>query len=282
MTNSDQKLFPGLIFISNILDAANTKAAMSRNLTSVYLMRAGMAGILIGIFYLANFSIINAFEQIAPNLANVGRMAGGAVFGFCLVFIYYSKSELLTSNMMITTIAVYYRKLRIRRGTLLMLLCFLGNFLGGLIIAVLMRLSTLLDGTTGHLIQTAVDHKLEYVTSGASGILDLFVRAILCDLMINIAMLLVYNGFIRTDGVKAIAMAVSVFLFVFLGFEHSVANTILFTVEALRHGIPALPALGNVMVVLAGNFVGGGLLIGWYYAYANDSDYHLRRHPTIK
>ena len=194
MTNSDQKLFPGLIFISNILDAANTKAAMSRNLTSVYLMRAGMAGILIGIFYLANFSIINAFEQIAPNLANVGRMAGGAVFGFCLVFIYYSKSELLTSNMMITTIAVYYRKLRIRRGTLLMLLCFLGNFLGGLIIAVLMRLSTLLDGTTGHLIQTAVDHKLEYVTSGASGILDLFVRAILCNLMINISMLLVYNG----------------------------------------------------------------------------------------
>lgn len=282
MTNSDQKLFPGLIFISNILDAANTKAAMSRNLTSVYLMRAGMAGILIGIFYLANFSIINAFEQIAPNLANVGRMAGGAVFGFCLVFIYYSKSELLTSNMMITTIAVYYRKLRIRRGTLLMLLCFLGNFLGGLIIAVLMRLSTLLDGTTGHLIQTAVDHKLEYVTSGASGILDLFVRAILCNLMINISMLLVYNGFIRTDVVKAIAMAVSVFLFVFLGFEHSVANTVLFTVEALRHGIPALPALGNVMVVLAGNFVGGGLLIGWYYAYANDSDYHLRRHPTIK
>ena len=95
-------------------------------------------------------------------------------------------------------------------------------------------------------------------------------------------MLLVFNGFIRTDVVKAIAMAVSVFLFVFLGFEHSVANTVLFTVEALRHGIPALPALGNVMVVLAGNFVGGGLLIGWYYAYANDSDYHLRRHPTIK
>ena len=29
-------------------------------------------------------------------------------------------------------------------------------------------------------------------------------------------------------------------------------------------------AAANVGIALAGNFVGGGLLIGWYYAYCND------------
>ena len=37
------------------------------------------------------------------------------------------------------------------------------------------------------------------------------------------------------------------------------------------------PALGNLAIALAGNFVGGGLLIGWYYAYANDDRKFLRK-----
>jgi len=34
-----------------------------------------------------------------------------------------------------------------------------------------------------------------------------------------------------------------------------------------------------VAVALLGNFVGGGLLIGGYYAYANDDSRWLRRQP---
>ena len=55
------------------------------------------------------------------------------------------------------------------------------------------------------------------------------------------------------------------------------ANTVLFTVIGLTHGIDVLPALGNVAVALLGNFVGGGLLIGGYYAYANDDSRWLGR-----
>ena len=118
--------------------------------------------------------------------------------------------------------------------------------------------------------------KLLYLSS-ASGIGDLFVRAILCNFMINLAMLLIYNGFIREDWSKIFSMIMAVFVFAFLGFEHSVANTVLFTVIGLTHGIDVLPALGNVAVALLGNFVGGGLLIGGYYAYANDDSRWLGR-----
>jgi formate/nitrite transporter FocA (FNT family) len=73
-------------------------------------------------------------------------------------------------------------------------------------------------------------------------------------------------------------MIVSVFIFAFAGFEHSVANTVLFTIVGLREGIDVGLAAGNVGIALVGNFVGGGLLIGLYYAYVNDDARYLRNH----
>ena len=282
MVTDNRKIFPGTEFISTVLQAADAKSSMTKHLSRVFLMRAAMAGILIGIFYLANYSVIAAFVEISPRDARLGSIFGAVVFGFCLVFIYYSKSELLTSNMMVTTIAVYFRRMSVSRAGVVMLLCFLGNFLGGLLTAIIVKFTTLLDGSAGELVTGAVDHKLAFVSGGASGMADLFFRAILCNFMINIAMLLIYNGFVKSDGVKVAAMVVSVLLFAFLGFEHSVANTVLFTVEGLRNGIDVGLALGNVGIALLGNFVGGGLLIGLYYAYANDSERHRRTHPALR
>ncbi|WP_099332790.1 formate/nitrite transporter family protein [Actinomyces minihominis] len=282
MVSNNRKIFPGTEFISTVLQAADAKSSMTKHLSRVFLMRAAMAGVLIGIFYLANYSVISAFTEIGTNYAKVGSIAGAVTFGFCLVFIYYSKSELLTSNMMVTTIAVYFRRMSFGRAGAVLALCYLGNFLGGLAVAGMVWFTTLLDGPTGELVTASVDHKLAFISGGASGIADLFFRAILCNFMINIAMLLIYNGFVQSDGVRVAAMVVSVLLFAFLGFEHSVANTVLFTVEGLRNGIDIGLALGNIGVALVGNFVGGGLLIGLYYAYANDSERHRRTHPSLE
>lgn len=281
MVSENRKIFPGREFISTVLQAADAKSSMTRHLSRVFVMRAAMAGILIGIFYLANYAVIAAFVEINPRDAQLGAIFGAMVFGFCLVFIYYSKSELLTSNMMVTTIAVYFRRMSPARALTVMALCFFGNFLGGLLVAVMVRFTTLLAGRPGQLVTAAVDHKLAYVSAGAAGMGDLFFRAVLCNFMINIAMLLIYNGFVKSDGVKVAAMVVSVLLFAFLGFEHSVANTVLFTVEALRSGIDYGLAAGNIAIALVGNYIGGGLLIGLYYSYANDSERHARTHPAL-
>ncbi|MBD9699323.1 formate/nitrite transporter family protein [Flavimobilis sp. GY10621] len=272
MADAPENLFPGKTFVSTVLEAADTKAEMSRSITQVYLMRAAMAGIIIGIFYLANYTIIAGFVAVDPELRTIGKLVGAVAFGFALVFIYFTRSELLTSNMMIATIAVYHRRMRVRRASALLALCLLGNALGGLLIALLVAGSSMIDDATGTLVTQAVEHKLDYVTSGSSGMLDLFVRAILCNLLINLAMLLVYNGLVKADGVKVLAMIVAVMLFAFLGYEHSVANTVLFTIQGFHGGIDIWPALANVGIALVGNFVGGGLLIGWYYAYANDPE----------
>ncbi len=275
-------MFPGKQFISTVLDLLDTKTAMTGNVAQRYLMRAAMAGIIIGIFYLTYYTIVAGFDSVLVgegNLHVVGKFFGALVFGWALVFIYYSKSELLTSNMMITTIGVYYRKTTIGKALTLLAMCLFGNFIGGLLVALLVSFSTLLNGDTSLAMTEAVDSKLGYVTAGATGLTDLFLRALFCNFMINLAMLLVYNGNIHSDVLKALVMIMSVFVFAFLAFEHSVANTVLFMVHGFTNGIDVVAAIANVAVALVGNFVGGGLLIGLYYAYVNDENRFLRRHP---
>ena len=98
--------------------------------------------------------------------------------------------------------------------------------------------------------------------------------------LINIAMLLVYNGLIRDDLTKSLVMIISVFMFAFLGLEHSVANTVLFGIVGLRDGIDLGLAAANIAIALVGNFIGGGLLIGLYYAYVNDDSRYLGTRPA--
>lgn len=272
------RLFPGQHFISTILDVLDTKTAMSGTVARVFLMRAAMAGIIAGVMYLTYFAVVSGFASIGNgDLLVIGQMVGALVFGFALVFIYYTQSELLTSNMMIVSIGVYHRRTPLMKATRILALCFLGNFVGGLAIAGLVWASSLGDGGMGVQMAGSVDVKLDYVTGGIAGWSDLFMRAVLCNLMINMAMLLVYNGRVKDDVTKSLAMIMSVFVFAFVGFEHSVANTVLFTISGLKDGIDLGLAAGNVGIVLLGNFVGGGLLIGWYYAYANDKRRYLSK-----
>ncbi|MCG2802525.1 MAG: formate/nitrite transporter family protein [Cellulomonas sp.] len=271
-------LFPGKHFISTVLEALETKTAMSGGLARRYLQRAGMAGVIIGVFYALDYAIVAAFRQVpagTETLAPIGRVVGALAFGWALVFIYYSKSELLTSNMMIVSIGAYHRRTTWSKALRVLGLCYLGNILGGLVIAGLTAMSTLTQGPVLIEMEAAVAHKLAYVSGGWAGWGDLFARAVLCNLLINLAMLLVYNGLIKDDLTKSLTMITAVFVFAFSGLEHSVANTVLFTMVGLREGIDLGLAAGNVGIALLGNFVGGGVLIGLAYAYMNDDRQYL-------
>ncbi|NTW38845.1 MAG: formate/nitrite transporter family protein [Cellulomonadaceae bacterium] len=273
MSADNLQLFPGKHFISTILEALETKTAMSGEMWRRYLQRAGMAGLIIGLMYATNYAVIAAFDAVPAgdtSLVTLGKIAGALTFGWALVFIYYSKSELLTSNMMIVSIGAYHRRTSFPKALRVLVLCYLGNVLGGLFVALVLRFSTIVDGAPSALMDASVEHKLAFITAGPGGWVDLLLRAVLCNFMINLAMLLVYNGLIKDDLTKSLVMIISVFVFAFLGLEHSVANTVLFTIVGLRSGIDVGLALANVGIALVGNFIGGGLLIGLYYAYVND------------
>lgn len=276
-----QSLFPGKQFISTALEVLETKTTMSGGLARRYLQRAAMAGVLIGLLYATFYAVLAAFAGIevgtGSSLRAVGRLVGAVVFGWALVFIYYSRSELLTSNMMIVSIGAYHRRTSWLRALRMLGLCYLGNLVGGLFVAVLFRFSTVIEGPALDEMVDSVAHKLAYVTDGPAGWVDLLLRAVLCNFCINVAMLLVYNGLIKDDLTKCLVMITAVFIFAFLGLEHSVANTVLFSIVGLREGLDLAAAAGNVGIALVGNFIGGGLLIGLYYAYVNDDSDWLRQ-----
>jgi formate/nitrite transporter FocA (FNT family) len=273
-TGPNEKLFPGRQFISTVLDLLDTKTQMSGRLWKVYLMRAAMAGAIISVFYVAFYGIQSVFDQVpvaaGATMQPIGKFVGAMVFGFALVFIYFTKSELLTSNMMVGSIGMYYNHREWPRVLRILGLCYIGNLLGALFFALLLRGSSLIDGGPGAIMGHSVATKLAYITDGVTGWGDLLIRAILCNFLINVAMLLCYNGMIKEDITKVVSMVVAVFLFAFLGLEHSVANTALFLIYGLHYGVNVAAAAGNVAIALIGNFIGGGILIGLYYAYAND------------
>ncbi|WP_263119441.1 formate/nitrite transporter family protein [Cellulomonas fimi] len=272
-TAAADPLFPGKQFISTTLEVLEAKTTMSGALTRRYLQRAAMAGIIIGLLYATNYAIIAAFDTVPAGdgtLRQLGRLIGAIIFGWALIFIYYSRSELLTSNMMIVCVGAYHRRTSWSRALRLLGLCLAGNLIGGLLVALLLRYSSIVEGGAMAEMTAAVEHKLAYLADGPGGWVDLLIRAILCNFCINLAMLLVYNGLIDSDLVKCLVMITAVFIFAFLGLEHSVANSVLFGIVGLRDGLDLAAAWGNVGIALVGNFLGGGLLIGFYYAWVND------------
>ncbi|PKQ32097.1 MAG: formate transporter [Actinobacteria bacterium HGW-Actinobacteria-2] len=262
----------GPAFVPHVLDALDAKQALADDRTARYLVRAGMAGVIIGVLYLANYAIsANLTAALGDQAAFVGRLAGASVFGLVLFFIVYTRSELTTSTMMMVGVGVQQRRMRPGRALGLLGLCMLGNALGGLVIALLVWGSTLLSGPTLALVEHSVAAKLGYFDHGIGGVSDLFVRAIFCNLLINLAMLVVYKGMVTSDFGKFVALWGSIFVFTVMGFEHSVANTVLFTVFGVSHGIDVLRAAAAIGVAFVGNLVGGGVLIGAVYGYLNSA-----------
>ena len=277
-------LFPGRHFISTVLDVVDSKETMSTSMVRIYLQRAAMAGFFVGFFFTAFFVIGTYFATGGtPATALFGRAIAALTFGWALVLIYYTNSELLTSNMMVLSIGCYHRRISVAHAARLLAYCLVGNLLGALVIAVLLRCSTVIDAGTLAAMSDAAVHKIAYVTGGPGGIADLIVRAALCNFCINIAMLMVYNGKITDDLTKCLIMIVAVFVFAMCGFEHSIANSALFIITALHGGIEAGPAVASIAVTLVGNLLGGGVLIGLNFATMNneghrpDSSCSLRR-----
>ena len=93
----------------------------------------------------------------------------------------------------------------------------------------------------------------------------------LCNVLVCLAVWMAAAGRSVTD--KAVAIVLPVSAFVAAGFEHSVANMYLVPVALLLEaaGPAAVPGLdpvvflGRLAVVIAGNLVGGSVLVALVY-----------------
>ncbi|EGQ3613077.1 formate/nitrite transporter family protein [Staphylococcus pseudintermedius] len=256
-------IFYGRQWVSNIIETIQKKDVLQSFYLRRYLLRAMMAGFIISIITIFVLTVKTTFApDVAPGLVN---MAGAFTFSFALVLILFTNSELLTSNFMYFTVGLYYHLIRPTRVIKIFTLCFVGNMIGAFILFSLLRFSNVM---TPDMLQM-LDHTVQVKIHDYS-FQNILVRAIFANFFINIALVIA----MQIDDVlaKMFVMMFGVTIFAFMGYEHVVYNACLFIASAIYQtdAFNMLHMAKNIIGALLGNYIGGGLIIGLFYAYLND------------
>jgi formate/nitrite transporter FocA (FNT family) len=257
------QVFWGRDVMERIITTLGNKEQLLSRFYGRYVMRAAMAGVICMLMYIFAYEVrAELGAEFNPALRG---LATGTAFSFALSLIYFTNSELLTSNFMYFTVGIYYRKVSLRTTALVLSSCLLGNLLGIVGVAALVRSSHMVSA---ELIENVM-HTVELKTTG-SGAWVIFVRAIFANYFINISVITAMQ--VKESLAKIAVLSLSVIVFAFMGFEHVVANAALFVLALFYDAqqVDLLHTAKNVVVSLAGNYVGGGLVVGLFYAYLND------------
>lgn len=194
------------------------------------LTKAVFAGLLVGIaasVYLATYADY--------------KMLGALLFGFALLFVISYSLNLFTGK-------VGYVIDHQPSFLLDILLMIIGNFIGGLIVALLIRLS----GLT-FIFQQAIDFTAIKMAKAWWEVLG---QSILCGMLMYLAV----EGFKRVENiiVKPLVVIFAVMIFIYSGYEHSIANMFYFTV-----GLTWTPMVfGYFIIMLVGNGIGSIIING--------------------
>jgi len=208
----------------------------------------------------------------------VARLLAGVVFSLGLILVIVGGAELFTGDsLMIVACASQ----RITPASLLRAwgLVYVGNVIGALGTAALVLLSGqhgFGDGGVGKTALAIASAKAALPT------IDLFFLAVLCNVLVCLAVWMSFGARSMTDKVMVIVPPITAF--VAAGFEHSIANLYLLPYglavkawagpefwAAIGQDAAAYPdltlggALHNIMVATIGNLVGGSLLVGAVY-----------------
>ena len=186
-------------------------------------------------------------------LANAGYRALGAMsFSIGLILIVFTGSQLFTGNNLLI-IPLIEKKVLGRDLLRNWILVYLGNLLGSFlfVFAILLLGPDLLDE---FLIKVSTK-KLGYSFSLA------LQKAVLCNILVCIAVS--FAIYFEKKWQKILGIIVPISLFVYLGFEHSVANMFFVPIGLLEYKINSVflfEMWKNLIPVTLGNIIGGVVL----------------------
>jgi formate transporter len=188
------------------------------------------------------------------------RLRGGLVFSLGLILVVVAGAELFTGNNLI---AMAWAGGHVSTGELLrnwVLVC-AANFAGAAGLALLVWLSGHGSMNDGAVASTAIR-----IATAKAGLpwAEAFFRGVLCNVLVCMAVWMAMAGRNVTDKVLAIVFPITAF--VAAGFEHSIANMYFFPLAMLL-GAPlsAADMAHNLLPVIAGNIVGGSVLVALVY-----------------
>jgi nitrite transporter NirC len=262
-----------VMFIEKVYQTVEKKQKMIDGKFINYAIRAIMAGIFLTIIYSFCTQILTDFQG---SLFPLGKMLMSYLFGIGLIFILYFGAELFTSNVMYFTIGITHRKLKISTLLKIWSACWFFNLVGAAIAASILVQTGLFNVIGGACANS------EMLTLAAKKTLlpssEIFFRGILANFIVNVVIFLALT--VKDDISKLIIVPLGLVPFVYLGFEHSIANMGLFMMAWLLPGaldvaaynnvsFSNIGALNNLLWATLGNIVGGAVGVGFYFAYLN-------------
>ncbi|MDG1772477.1 MAG: formate/nitrite transporter family protein [Oceanicoccus sp.] len=189
------------------------------------------------------------------------RLLGGMAFSLGLVLVIIAGAELFTGNNLIV---IAWAEKKISIDVLLghWLLVYIANLIGALGSAGLVVFSGIMNSNEGAVAATAIsiaEHKV------ALSPLQAFVRGVLCNTLVCLAVWLCYAA--HTVSGKILAVGFPITAFVALGFEHSIANMYLISSVIFQGdtSISWMDFANNLIPVTAGNIIGGSVLVAMVY-----------------
>ena len=209
-------------------------------------------------------------SDAAMSFATV-RVLGGLAFSLGLVLVLVGGAELFTGNNLIV-MAWASRKVTTREMLRNWVIVYCGNLVGSLGLVVLVFLSHHLDMNGGRIGLSILNTAVSKIQPDA---VTLFVKGILCNVLVCLAVWLAYGA--RSVGDKIIALILPVSAFIAAGFEHCVANMYFLPLAWLLVQTGHVPAnvdtslitisgiIHNLVPVTLGNIVGGAGLVGAVY-----------------
>ena len=198
-----------------------------------------MAGIYIGlgshVFLIATTGAETGAEQM------IGKLVGASLFPAGLMMVILCGAELFTGNCLLT----------------------LANFIGALFLSALLAGSGLYSGALGERAIAVAESK------AAMDFGQGLIRGVLCNILVVLACWM--QAAAKDLSGKILGIWFPIAMFVFAGFEHSVANMTYIPLGMMlgANVTAGQMILGNLLPVTIGNIIGGGLVVpaAYYMAY---------------
>ena len=193
-----------------------------------------------------------------PGLQKIVLGAFGLPFGLMMTLL--SGGELFTGNTALVTMALLEGKATMGQLIKSWSASFAGNFVGSVLLAVLVFYGNTLSGGGASIAVSAAKTSLTFTQA--------FVRGVLCNWLVTMAVYLA--SFAKDTAGKMVPIWFCISAFVALGLEHSIANMFIIPLGIFSGAAVSWPTFlfKNLLPVTLGNTFGGAVCVGLAFCMA--------------
>ena len=234
---------------------------------------------IIGGFFIGASSVLSNICSYNYS-GGIAQFYSGIVFPIGTMAVYCAGAELFTGNILLT-LGLFNGNIYVLNMLLNWLITLVGNFIGALIVALLVVYGHIPNMFNVHLAQTIITFAIEKVSSNFG---ETFIKALLCNFFNCLAIWVSMGG--KDFRSVIVGLWTPIFLYQACNLDHYVADVyyIIAGIFASYEYDLDRTSLGwgklfykSIIPVVLGNIFGGGLVgMGYYYVYLT-KDY-----PEIK